>query len=79
MQWSWRIKNGDRYFYDENGHFVVNQTLVIEGEECEFDSSGRYVNPILRKIEELRGYTYVQYIRGGTNVLLINRRFGDNP
>lgn len=39
----WRKKDGDRYYYDANGHLVTNRTMVINGVTYRFSSSGKVI------------------------------------
>ena len=36
----WREKNGEWYYYDANGHLVMNQEMDINGRHYKFTENG---------------------------------------
>ena len=53
MYTGWREKDGNRYYYNSYGYLITNDTVIIDGVNCRFDTSGRLLNDVPAKIAEI--------------------------
>ena len=66
MHKGWRTKGSQKFYYDSQGHMVAGQSMVIDGREYQFAKDGSLIDTTPQRIEELKSYTYVPYVSGGT-------------
>ena len=66
MHKGWRTKGSQKFYYDSQGRMVAGRSVIIDGREYQFAADGSLMDTTPQRIEELKSYTYVPYVSGGT-------------